>query len=79
MRFRRALLAGVVATMTLAGCTQETFDPCKVNPTYLNEQGQCMEADDERCDDDPCDADDFDGHKPSPKATKPRVSTTKRR
>lgn len=67
------LLAGVVG---LSACTSEPVDPCQVQPTRVNEQGQCVEFDDELCDADPCDSDDLsqgaDHSKPKkPKSTKP--------
>lgn len=77
------ITAMVGIAVALSACATKPVDPCQVQPTHTDAQGQCVEYDGELCDGDPCDADDFsevsERSKPSPKATKPKTSTTKRR
>lgn len=92
MRFRNLipgvsiLIIAIAVAVILAACRDE-INPCGVNPTTTNAAGECIEADGEVCDDDPCDSDDFDDFDdfdkkkstPKPKATSPKISTTRRR
>jgi hypothetical protein len=73
-------IAVVVIVIGLVGCGVKPIDPCQVHPTRTNVFGECVEYDSEACDSDPCDADDLVEHrKPSPAASKPKTSTTRRR